>query len=255
MLSMAMWMILVVAPLQIAIGDAHGLNTLEHQPAKIAALEGHWQNTPGESVPLILFGWPDMAAETTRYAIALPELGSLILTHHWGGQIPGLKEFAPDDRPNATVVFWTFRVMVGLGMLMALLGAWGLWLRWRGALYKTRLFLWFATLMGPAGLVAILAGWLTTEIGRQPWVVYGVMRTRDAVSHHSALALSATLGVFIVMYFIVFGTGISYMLKLVARGPAHGGDETTDKGRPARPLSAAPDDIDSVPVRPTTGAE
>jgi len=244
MLSMAMWMTVVVAPLQVAIGDAHGLNTLAHQPAKIAALEGHWQNTPGESVPLILFGWPDMAAETTRYAVAIPDLGSLILTHRWGGQIPGLKEFAPDDRPNATILFWSFRAMVGLGVLMVLLGVWGLWLRWRGALYDTPLFLWFATLMGPAGLAAILAGWLTTEIGRQPWVVYGVMRTRDAVSNHSALALSATLALFIVMYFIVFGTGISYMLKLVARGPAHDDHAADDKGRPARPLSAAPDAVE-----------
>ena len=107
-----------------SIGDAHGLNTLEHQPAKIAAVEGHWENKPGESVPLILFGWPDMAAETTRYALEIPYLGSLILTHELNGRIPGLKEFAPRDRPNSTIVFWSFRVMVGLGMLMLLLGIW-----------------------------------------------------------------------------------------------------------------------------------
>ncbi|MET4037810.1 cytochrome d ubiquinol oxidase subunit I [Bradyrhizobium sp. JR7.2] len=254
MLSMAMWMVLVVTPLQIAIGDAHGLNTLKHQPAKIAAVEGHWENKPGESVPLILFGWPDMAAETTRYALEVPYLGSLILTHELNGQIPGLKEFAPRDRPNSTIVFWSFRVMVGLGMLMLLLGIWAAWARWCNRLYLSKPLLRFAVAMGPAGLIAILSGWFTTEIGRQPWVVYGVMRTENAVSNHSALALSTTLILFIVMYTIVFGTGVSYMLKLVARGPqAHHTapdsvpDDEQQNLRPARPLSAAPDDVDPTP--------
>ncbi|RCS24155.1 cytochrome ubiquinol oxidase subunit I [Phyllobacterium salinisoli] len=249
MLSMAMWMVAIVAPIQIAIGDAHGLNTLKHQPAKIAALEGHWENKPGEGLPLILFGLPDMEAETTRYAVQIPDIGSLILTHEWGGTIPGLKEFAKEDRPNATIVFWTFRIMVGLGFLMLFLGLTSLWQRYRGSLYKSKLFLRFALAMGPAGLIAILAGWYTTEIGRQPWVVYGVMRTRDAVSDHSALAMSTTLGLFIVMYFVVFGTGVSYMLKLVAKGPGTFEDsrEHGQTERPARPLSAAPDHIDPAP--------
>jgi cytochrome d ubiquinol oxidase subunit I len=251
MLSMAMWMVLMVTPVQIALGDAHGLNTLKYEPAKIAAIEGHWESTPGQSVPLNLFGLPDMATETTRYAIQVPYLGSLILTHSLHGQIPGLKQFAPQDRPNSAVIFWTFRLMVGLGLLMLLLGAWSLWLRRRGRLFKSHLFLRFATLMGPTGLIAILAGWMTTEIGRQPWVVYGYVRTADAVSNHSVLALSTTLIVFIVMYCAVFGTGISYMLKLVAKGP----DETAGENpsphiqsgqsrRPARPFSAVPDDIE-----------
>ncbi len=247
MFSMAMWMILIAAPVQIFIGDAHGLNTLKHQPAKIAAVEGHWQNTPGESVPLILFGIPDMTAETTKYALQIPYLGSLILTHGLNGHVPGLKEFAREDRPNSTIVFWTFRIMVGLGMLMLLLGLMSLWLRWRRKLFGSRLFLRFALAMGPAGLIAILAGWLTTEIGRQPWIVYGVMRTKDAVSNHSVLALSTTLTLFIVVYFAVFGTGISYMLKLVAAGPDEGDASPLNVGqsqRPARPLSAAPDDMD-----------
>jgi cytochrome d ubiquinol oxidase subunit I len=258
MLSMAMWMVLVVAPLQIAIGDAHGLMTLEHQPAKIAAVEGHWENKPGESVPLILFGWPDMTAETTRYALEIPNIGSLILTHSWAGQIPGLKEFAPEDRPNSTIVFWTFRVMVGLGFLMLLLGLWGAWARWRRRLFQSRLFLRFAVLMGPLGLVAILAGWLTTEIGRQPWVVYGVMRTRDAVSNHSAQTLTASLAVFVVMYVAVFGTGVSYMLKLVAKGPGHEvtpDDAEATNRRPARPLSAASDKFASTTEPAPSGKE
>ncbi len=244
MMSMAMWMLLVVAPLQVAIGDQHGLNTLEHQPAKIAAMEGHWENTPGEGVPLILFGWPDQEAEVTRWAIEIPNLSSLILTHSLDGQFPGLKEFAPEDRPPVAVVFWTFRIMVGLGLLMVTLGLWAAWRRWQGRLYQGRWFLRFAAVMGPSGLIAILAGWYTTEIGRQPWIIYGVMRTEDAVSGHSVLTMSTTLVLFIVVYFFVFGIGTSYMLRLVGKGPAQEEeDASTDDAapRPARPLSAAPD--------------
>lgn len=249
MLSMALWMLLAATPVQIALGDMHGLNTLEHQPAKLAAMEGHWENRPGQGVPLVLFGWPDMASETTRYAVGVPRLGSLILTHSWDGQYRSLKEFAPQDRPNVPVVFWSFRVMVGLGMLMLLLACWGTWLRWRGRLYGSRGFLRFATWMGPSGLIAVLAGWYTTEIGRQPWIVYGVMRTQDAVSNHSAQVLGATLLIFIVAYLAVFGIGVRYMLKLVARGPQPwdtGSEHEQPSQRPARPLSAAPDS----PVHP-----
>jgi cytochrome d ubiquinol oxidase subunit I len=246
MFSMAMGMILVVTPIQILLGDRHGLNTEQYQPAKIAAMEGHWQNAPGQSVPLILFGWPDMQAETTRAAIQVPHLGSLILTHTWDGQIRGLKEFAAEDRPNSTVIFWTFRVMVGLGMLMLLLGIWSLWLRVRGRLFKSRLFLRFALLMGPTGVIAIVSGWMTAEIGRQPWVVYGVMRTQDAVSDHAVATVGTTLVVIVVMYVIVFGTGVGYMLNFMRLGPDAGSALPEDEGqelnqRPARPLSALPD--------------
>jgi cytochrome d ubiquinol oxidase subunit I len=252
MLSMAMWMILIVSPIQMAIGDAHGLNTLRYQPAKIAAIEGHWDNPPGQSVPLVLFGLPDMNAERTRYAIEVPYLGSLILTHDLHGRIAGLKQFPAADRPNSAIVFWTFRVMAGLGVLMLLLGAWSALLRWRGRLFESRAFLRFAMVMGPSGLAAIIAGWLTTEIGRQPWVVYGVMRTAHAVSNHSALALSTTLILFVVMYCAVFGTGIGYMLKLVAKGPketqelGHVPGDTDASLRPIRPILAASGDIDAA---------
>ena len=250
MFSMAMWMLVAVAPLQIIAGDQHGLNTLKHQPAKVAAMEGHWENHSGEGLPLLLFGLPDMATETTRYALEIPRLGSLILTHSLDGQIPGLKEFAPQDRPNAAIVFWTFRVMVGLGFLMLGLGLWSLWLRRQDRLYDARPFLRFALLMGPAGLIAVLAGWFTTEIGRQPWVVYNVLRTADGVSNHSAPTMVATLGLLVVMYVIVFGVGVSYLLKLIARGPDEEGDDPAaddyTPGRPARPLSAAPDDINPL---------
>jgi cytochrome d ubiquinol oxidase subunit I len=245
MLSMAMWMLVAVAPVQAVVGDFHGLNTLHHQPAKIAAMEGHWQNEGNEGVPLILFGMPDMEAEETKYKIEIPRIGSLILTHSLDGTYPGLKEFPKEDRPNSLILFWSFRVMVGLGLLMILLGLVSVWLRWRGRMETSRPFLRFALLMGPAGLVALLAGWFTTEIGRQPWVVYKVMRTADAVSPHGPVELSITLAIFIVVYFAVFGTGIAYLLRLVRKGPVMSEGQQTEIGgpgqdrTPSRPLSAA----------------
>jgi cytochrome d ubiquinol oxidase subunit I len=244
MFSMAMWMVLITAPIQILAGDQHGINTLKYQPAKIAAMEGDWSAQPGEGEPLILFGWPDMTQQKTLDAIEIPHLGSLILTHTWSGQIKGLADFPPEDRPDSTVIFWTFRVMVGLGMLILLLGIAGAAMRWCGRLYDHKLFLRFALVMGPTGIIAMLAGWMTTEIGRQPWVVYGVMRTADAASHHSALVLSASLLIFVLLYCAVFGTGITYLLKVVAVGPERGPptpDVDRPHQRPARPLSAAPD--------------
>jgi cytochrome d ubiquinol oxidase subunit I len=250
MLSMAMWMALLVAPLQALIGDAHGLNTLQHQPAKIAAIEGHWSNDEPGPTPLILFGWPDMQREETRFAVEIPVLGSLILNHSLTEPIPALKDFAPEDRPNSTVVFWTFRIMVGLGLLMIFTGLWSLWLRWRDRLYESRAFLRLTLLMGPSGLIAILAGWFTTEIGRQPWVIYGLMRTADAVSLHSATQMSISLVTFVVVYFFVFGVGLVYVLRLVRKGPIpHEGRETNEGGAgrprtPARPLSAPDERVD-----------
>ena len=250
MFSMALWMALLVAPIQAVIGDFHGLNTLEHQPAKIAAIEGHWDNSSGEPTPLILFGWPDMEREETRFKIEVPYLGSLILTHSLDKQVPALKEFAKEDRPNSTIVFWSFRVMVAMGLLMILAGVWSLWLRWRGSLYQSRPFLYFCLWMGPSGLIAILAGWFTTEIGRQPWVVYGIMRTADGVSAHSAAQLGLTLVLFVVVYFAVFGAGFGYVMRLVRKGPVTGeGDHQDDGGpgtrhTPARPLSAAKEGTD-----------
>ncbi|MBD2792004.1 cytochrome ubiquinol oxidase subunit I [Xenorhabdus sp. 42] len=230
MLSMAMWMILIIAPLQALIGDSHGINTLKHQPAKIAAMEGHWENTPGEATPLILFGIPDQAAEETQYAVKIPYLASLILTHSLDKQVPALKEFAPEDRPNVLMVFWSFRVMVGLGILMIFAGFWGLWLRHKKRLYENRIFLRFMLLMAPSGLIAILAGWFTTEIGRQPWVVYGLMRTKDAVSAHGEMHMSISLLIFFVVYGAVFGVGYAYMIKLIRNGLSQSPDKESANG-------------------------
>jgi cytochrome d ubiquinol oxidase subunit I len=255
MLSMAMWMLLIVAPIQAFVGDAHGLNTLEHQPAKLAAIEGHWQNPPSGGTPLILFGLPDMQAEETRYAIEIPHMGSLLLTHSWDKPIPALKDFPAADRPNSTIVFWTFRVMVGLGFLMIGLGLISAWMRFRDRLTRSRPFLWFALLMGPMGFVAILAGWFTTEIGRQPWVVYGVMRTADAVSVHGVAEVSLTLTLFVITYLALFGAGTGYILRIIAKGPqVHEGERPHDGGpgqtrQPMRPMSAAQEEthVDNEP--------
>jgi cytochrome d ubiquinol oxidase subunit I len=256
MLSMALWMILVAAPIQAVIGDQHGLNTLEHQPAKFAAIEGHWENSPGEGVPLILFGWPDMEAETTRYALRIPRAGSLLFTHSWDGDIPTLKDFPREDRPDSTVVFWSFRVMVGLAFLMVGLALWALYLRRDGRQFSHRPFLRFALAMGPAGLIAILAGWITTEVGRQPWVVYGLMRTADGVSpHHTAGQMALTLAIFVVVYVAVFGAGTLYALRLIAKGPVAGESSELIEGgpgehrQPMRPMSAAEDPASGMVVK------
>ena len=236
MLSMAMWM----APIQAVVGDMHGLNTLEHQPAKIAAIEGHWENRPGEATPLLLFGLPDMEQERTRYGLEIPALGSLILTHSLHKQVPALKDFPKEDRPYSPAVFWSFRIMVGMGVLMIALGICSAWLRYRRRLYHSRPFQWFALCMGPAGLIALVAGWVTTEMGRQPWVIYGLLRTRDAVSLHSTLQMAISLLVFIVVYCAVFGVGYYYIFRLIKKGPQPVTELTSQTaGTPARPLSAA----------------
>ncbi len=220
MFAMAMGMILLVAPLQIFAGDMHGLNTLEHQPAKIAAMEGHYESQAG--APLVLFGIPDDEAEETRYAIEIPKLGSLILTHSLDGVVPGLKDFPRDERPNAFLVFYAFRVMVGLGFLMLGLAVWGAWRRWRGNLYESRPLLWSAVAMGPAGFVAVISGWIVTEVGRQPFTVYGLLKTTDSVAPLQVEAVSSSLVAFIVVYFLVFGAGTFYLLRLMKKPPEAG---------------------------------
>ncbi len=234
MFSMAMWMAAIVAPAQIVAGDIHGLNTLEHQPAKVAAMEGHFETQKG--APLILFGIPDMVAEETKYAVEIPKLGSMILTHDWDGEVKGLKEWAPEDRPNAMIVFWSFRVMVGIGIAMMLLGVWSLWLRIKGTLFDAPKTYILAMLMGPSGFIAVLAGWVTTEVGRQPYTVYGILRTVDSASPLDAPAVAVSLAVFAGVYFIVFGAGVFYILRLM-RQPPHEGETGVETGLPIRAAS------------------
>jgi len=217
MFAMAVMMAAVVAPIQIIAGDQHGLNTQKHQPAKIAAMEGHFETQSG--APLILFGLPDMDAGETRYALEIPKLGSLILKHSFEGTVTGLDQFPREDWPNVPIVFWSFRIMVGIGFLMLLYGATGAVLSARRRLFQSDLYLRWAVLMGPTGFVAILSGWFVTEIGRQPYVVYGLMRTADAASPIGAPGVAASLLGFFIVYMIVFGAGVYYMLKLMARPP------------------------------------
>jgi cytochrome d ubiquinol oxidase subunit I len=218
MFSMAMWMAALVAPVQILVGDAHGLNTLEHQPAKVMAMEGHYQSHP-DGAPLILFGIPDDDAQRMRHAVEVPKLSSLILKHDLDAPLAGLDTIEPRDRPPVEVVFWSFRVMVGLGLLMLLLGACSLAARAAKKLYAWRWLHRFALAMGPAGFVAVIAGWITTEVGRQPYTVYGLLRTAESASPLAAPAVGASLVAFVVVYFAVFGMGTWYLLHLMHRPP------------------------------------
>ena len=219
MFSMAMWMALIVTPIQIVAGDMHGVNTLEHQPAKVAAMEGHYEGFPEGRAPLILFGLPDDAAGVTRYKVELPLLGSLILTHSLDKPIKGLNDFAPEVRPKAWLIFWTFRIMVAIGFAMLAIGLWSAWARWRGRLYDSRWLHRAAFVMGPSGFLAVLCGWITTEVGRQPYTVYGMLTTADSVAPLQASAVGASLMAFIVVYFFVFGSGTFYVLRLMSKRP------------------------------------
>ena len=218
MFSMAMWMVLLVAPVQILAGDQHGLNTLEHQPVKIMAIEGHFDSHP-DGAPLNLFGVPNMETGRLDHAISVPKLGSLILTHHLNTPMAGLDTVPRDQWPPVPVTFWAFRVMVGMGMAMLGLGLWSGLARWRGRLYDQRWLHRAALAMGPAGFVAVLAGWVTTETGRQPWTVYGLLRTADSVSPVAAPAVGASLLAFVAVYGIVFLAGTAIMLRMMARPP------------------------------------
>lgn len=218
MFSMAMWMAALVTPLQIVAGDLHGLNTFEYQPAKLAAMEGHFETQAG--APLILFGLPDVEEERVKYAIEIPKLGSMILTHEWDGVVRGLKQWPAHERPPVAIVFWSFRIMLGLGFLMLVVGLVSLWLRVRKRLYDTSWFHRAALLMGPTGFIAVLAGWITTEVGRQPYTVYGLLTTAQSISPVAAPAVAVSLTAFAVVYFTVFGTGTVYILRLMRQPPA-----------------------------------
>ena len=233
MFSMAMWMAVIVAPAQIVMGDIHGLNTRKYQPAKIAALEGDWETS--NAAPLILFGWPDMKNERTDYQVSVPRLGSLILTHEWNGEVQGLKAFKPEERPYAPVVFWAFRIMVGLGLLMAAVGLAALALRRGGRLYRAAWLHRVVVAMAPAGFVALLSGWVVTEVGRQPYTVYGLMRTSESVSPIAAPGVAVSLAAFAVVYLLVYGSGFAYLLAMMARAPVPG----EGGPRPEQPIRTA----------------
>lgn len=235
MVRMGLGMVILLAPLQVLIGDLHGLNTLEYQPAKVAAIEAHWDGS--KPAALVLFAWPDVKAERNLAEVAIPNAGSLILTHDPQGLFPGLLDFKPEDRPPVTPVFFAFRLMVGIGFLLLAIGLIGavLWLRKR--LFSAR---WFLKPLGycwPLGFIAIIAGWMVTEVGRQPWIAYGVLRTADATSPVAASTVAISLGMFLLVYCVVFSIGILYIYRMLAKGP-HAVTPDTE-ALPNRPLSAA----------------
>tara|TARA_R110002110_G_scaffold415857_1_gene658516 strand:+ start:19884 stop:21326 length:1443 start_codon:yes stop_codon:yes gene_type:complete len=220
MFAMAMFMAIFVAPIQLLIGDNHGINTHEYQPAKIAAMEGIWENEKGAG--LRLFGWPDSKAEETKYSVEIPKLASLIITHSLDGEIKGLKNWKKEDRPPVAIVFWAFRVMVGIGLLMILTGLIALVLYFKKKLFTTRWFQFWCMALTPAGFIAVLAGWFVTEIGRQPYLVYNLLRTKEMVSPVPGHLVFTTLATLIVVYTFVFGSATYYILKLIAKGPIIG---------------------------------
>ena len=239
MLTTTLTLLAVLVPLQILLGDMHGLNTLEHQPAKLAAIEAHWNREA--RAPLTLFAIPDQKAETNRAAIDVPLLGSLILTHDVNGVVPGLKDFPPEDRAPVAIPFFAFRIMVGLGLLMLALVALGWALRFVGKLFSSEWFLNTLIWSGPIGFLAVLAGWTTTEVGRQPWTVYGLLRTGDSVTPSlTGGDVLISLAGYALVYLIVYPVGVWFMARAIQRGP---GDMVVPVGggRPAGPVKAPPE--------------
>ncbi len=240
MVSTSLWLLLVMVPLQAFIGDQHGLNTREFQPAKLAAIEARWET--GSGVPLTLFALPDQDAEKNKYAVEVPYLGSLILTHSLDGTIRGLKDFPREDRPPVAIVFFAFRIMVGLAVIMLVAVLAGNFLRFNGRLFESRRYLRVCEFIIPVGFLAVLSGWTTTEVGRQPWTVYGVLRTANSVTPSLVGAdVALSLALYAVAYLLIYTTGFWYMLRLIQKGPAH--DDTSppvEAGLSANPTLALP---------------
>jgi cytochrome bd ubiquinol oxidase subunit I len=239
MLSMTLWLLSVLVPLQMVIGDQHGLNTRDHQPAKLAAIEARWDTQ--RRVPLTLFAIPSDKAESNSFAIEVPWLGSLILTHDLDGEVKGLKDFPADQRPPVAIPFFAFRIMVGCGVLMLGLVLLGGWLRWRGRLYDTSLFLGLAQFAAPLGFVAVIAGWCVTEVGRQPWTVYGLLHTAQSVSPSlTSYDVAISLASYMVVYLLIYPWGLLLMLRIVRKGPVPSAEQDSkiEGGRPQAPVVA-----------------
>jgi cytochrome bd ubiquinol oxidase subunit I len=240
MIRMALNLLIVIVPLQMVLGDQHGLNTLEYQPAKLAAIEGLYETA--KPAPLTLFGIPDDEAEVMRYALEIPVLGSLILAHSWDGAIKGLKEWPIQDRPPVALPFYGFRLMVGIAVIMLFVVIAGQVLRWRERLWDSVWFLRLCQAAAPLGFMAVIAGWVTTEVGRQPWTVYGLLRTADSVSPSLTPGdVAVSLALYIVVYLIMFPAGIAFMAGIVREGPRE--EDTVpdpiESGRPNRPFEDA----------------
>lgn len=218
-LAIALILAAVLAPLQAVIGDFRGLNVAEHQPAKLAAMEGHWETNTQGGAAFRVFAIPDMEAEKNHFEITVPNALSLLLTHSLDGKIAGLKDFPKEDRPNALITYWSFRVMVAIGFLFVFLALWAGWLWFRKRLFDTPLFLKALVAAQPLGFVAVIMGWITAEVGRQPWVVYGVMRTSDGVSPVPAMNVAWSLCIFLLLFAVLGASYFHYILKILTNGP------------------------------------
>ena len=250
-LKMAVGMYAVVAPLQLAAGHWSGEVVREHQPLKLAAIEAYWTTRAPQGLTLV--GLPDRDARATRFAVTIPGVGNLVEGVSNSTPLKGLDAWPRRDWPVVGLVFWSFRLMVGVGLLIIGLGAWGVAQWARGRLFEGRAFLWAATAMGPAGFVAVVCGWVTAEAGRQPYTVYGLLRTDHSMSPVGAGQVSTSLTMFLVAYAIVFSVGVLYILRLIAEGPEAGAAEPVREPRaPGTPLAAAPDQDPADPL-PTRG--
>lgn len=237
MMRMAIGLLAIFAPAQLLIGDLHGLNTLKHQPIKVAAMEAHWDGSkPGD---FHIIAIPDETNERNRFAISIPRGASIVLTHDPNGLFPGLTSVPPQDRPPVWNVFYAFRIMLAIGFFMIAAGLFGAWLWWRGQLFSTRWYLQITARSWWMGFVAILAGWVVTESGRQPWIVHGILRTADAASPVPASTIAQTLALFVVVYGIVFSAGIYFINRLIEKGPVDALVEPASPERAGAPLAAA----------------
>jgi cytochrome d ubiquinol oxidase subunit I len=250
MLKMGLGMAVVLTPLQLVFGDESGRDVLRYQPPKLAAIEGKWDAGTEGPVPLVLFAIPDEAAERNLYEVAVPYLGSLIVTRSLDGGFEGLKAFPAEDRPPVVLPFFGFRIMVGLWGIMVLVAFAGAFLWWRGRLAESRTYLRLTSWTWPVGFLAILAGWIVAEVGRQPWLATGILRTRDAASPVPAEQVATTLVLFFVVYAAVFAAGIVYINRLINKGPTP--EAAHPEGVPSRPLTAA---TSAAPGGPTGSAE
>lgn len=236
MLHWGLALVAVLIPAQLFVGHLTGDYVHRLQPAKFAAIEARW--TTQQPATEVLIGIPDEAGERNLFAVEVPKLGSFIASGTWDSREVGLESFLPEDRPPVVIPFFGFRVMVGMGLIMLAISWFGLFLRWRGRLESTRWFLWAAFLSFPTGFIAVLAGWFTAEVGRQPWVVYGLLRTKDAVTPSLVTTdVAISLGVYILAYAVIYWFGLHYIYRLLRDGPATE-DEPAD-ATPGRPLAVA----------------
>jgi cytochrome d ubiquinol oxidase subunit I len=237
MLRWGLGLVAVLIPLQMVFGHFTGDYVHQYQPAKFAAIEARWHTE--QPAAEVLIAIPDRRAQKNLFALAVPRLGSFIASGTWDSREVGLDTFPPRDRPPVIIPFFTFRIMVGMALIMLAVSWLGLALSWRGRLERARWFLWAAFASFPAGFVAVIAGWFTAEVGRQPWVVYGVLRTSNAVTPSLTTAnVLVSLSAYVAVYAVIYAFGLFYIYRLLRDGPADE-PESRDGVTPGRPMAVA----------------